>query len=68
MRAYTSASYDLTPTAKVSMTIGTRAQIVIGDGANVLSLFATKAELTALMLDLHDVLAAMPADADEVTQ
>ena len=66
MRVYTNASFDLTPTAKISTTIGTRAQIIIGSGLP-LSLFATKAELKALMLALHDVLAAMPDDDDEVT-
>jgi len=48
------------------MRIGNRSQIVIGAEPNPLSLFATKTELKALMLDLHDVLAAMPDD-DEVT-
>jgi hypothetical protein len=66
MRAYTTSSFDLTPTAKSSIRIGNRSQIVIGAEPNPLSLFTTKTELMALMLVLHDVLAAMPDD-DEVT-
>lgn len=70
MRAYTNVNFALTPTAaRAGATFGGRTQVVIGSGADAspLSLFATKAELKALMLALHDVLAAMPADDDEVT-